>query len=492
MTRARSSLVLLLSLALTAALFAANPGSASPAIDGVVLPVTFDREILAEGASPRAIVGFRHDVDAATIRRLSAVGITHAVRLDTIDAVGVLGPRSAYLAIARWTDVAYVDSDTPIHGDNYGAKDDTNVYEARAGAKPLKRGYTGKGVTVAVMDTGIDSTHPDLDEQVVQHLNFEPSWFFDMINDGLYSDQLSEATGNPIDTYGHGTHVAGIVAGSGEAAMGGVDYSGVAPEASLVNLKIADAWEGADCSIPCDFGWEINALVAFEYIIENQDDPVYPGGVRAVTNSWGIYEVDSEVEPIVLIVREAVKSGLVVLFSAGNSGPDEGTVGPGPETLPEVITVGASCKLESCPEGEIASFSSRGRQVDIVAPGQAIWSTRPSLGIYGPLGMAVGATLDGPAPPGDADPAAMLNNTAFYIPLDGTSMSCPHAAGVVALLLEANPKLTPARVQAILKSTARDMGTKGFDTTWGWGLVDAFSAIKAAVAPKPKPKPKKQ
>ncbi|MEX2458083.1 MAG: S8 family serine peptidase [Actinomycetota bacterium] len=476
----RSLIVALLALSLAVSWIV--PASGHPAAREASLPAAFDPDLLSSKASGRAIVGFRHDLGADTMRLLARAGITHAVRLDSIDAVGVLGPTSAYAAIARWDDVRFVDADTPIRGHNYGAKQDTKVTQVRSGAKPLKRPYTGAGVTVAVVDTGIETLHPDLADRVVKHVNFEPSWFMDMINDGVYSDQLSEATGNPIDSYGHGTHVAGIVAGTGESAAGGIDYSGVAPGASLVNLKIADVWEGADCSVPCDFGWEINALVAFEWMIEHRHDPEFPGGIRISTNSWGIYEVDSEVEPIVLIAREAARAGIAVVFSAGNAGPDEYTVGPGPEALPQVIAVGASCKLEVCPEGEIAEFSSRGPQLDVVAPGMAIWSARANLGVLGPLGLAIGATLDGPAPPGEDDPPAMLNNSAFYIPLDGTSMAAPHVAGIIALMLEANAKLTPAQVQRILKSTATDRGKRGFDTTWGAGLVNAHKAVIAAIA----------
>jgi serine protease AprX len=461
----------LICVALCAAMFSALPASAARDA-AVALPAKLDRDILAPNASPRAIVGFRHDVTEGTIRRLAAAGITQAVVLDTIDAVGVLGPRSAYLAIARWADVAYVDADSPIHFDNYVTKKDTHVLEARAGKRPLRKGYTGKGVTVAVVDTGVFSPHPDLSDRVVNHVNFEPSWFFDMIYDGVYSDRLSELTGNAIDSYGHGTHVAGIVAGTGAAGQS-LDFSGVAPGASIANFKIADAWQGVTCSIPCDFGWEINALVAFEYMIEHRSDPVYPGGIRVSTNSWSIYEVDSEVEPITLITKEAVKKGITVLFAAGNDGPGANTVALGPNRLPEVITVAAACKsIDSCGAGKVADFSSRGPQVDVAAPGDNVWSVR--AGIYGFIGGI-------PAPPGADNPPAAINNTPFYINLSGTSMATPHVAGVVALMLEANSRLTPAKVQSILKSTAMDRGTRGFDTSWGAGMVNAFEAVRAAL-----------
>lgn len=444
------------------------------------LPAKLDPDVLKPGGSGRAIVGFRHDVDRSTISRLSRAGITHAVVLDTIDAVGVVGPESAYRAVATWDDVAFVDDDSPIRFQNYGAKKDTRVTTTRAGTRPLRKRYNGANVTVAVVDTGVDSTHPDLEDRVVKHVNFEPSWFFDMIHDGLYSDQLSEATGNPIDSYGHGTHVAGIVAGTGAGAQGAEDFSGVAPGASIVNIKIADAWEGVTCDIPCDLGWEINALVGYEWLIENRNDPAFPGGIRIATNSWSIYEVDSEVEPITLIVQAAYRKGIVNVFAAGNAGPGDNTVALGPNAIEESITVGAVCKsngytdTDTCARGAIADFSSRGRQVDVVAPGVGIYSTMARPSAYGPIG--------GHNPPPGNDSAEGINNALLYTSLSGTSMATPHVAGVVALMLQANPKLKPADVEQILIRTVKDKGARGFDRTYGFGLVDAYKATVAAEA----------
>jgi serine protease AprX len=208
-------------------------------------------------------------------------------------------------------------------------------------------------------------------------------------------------------------------------------------------------------------------------MIEHRNDPIYPGGIRVSTNSWGIYEVDSEVEPITLMSREVVKHGITLVFSAGNDGPGPNTVNPGPQRLPEVIVVAAACKsIDSCGAGQVADFSSRGPQVDVAAPGDNVWSAR--AGVYGLLGGV-------PAPPGTDDPPAAIQNTPFYINLSGTSMAAPHVAGVVALMLEANPRLSPAKVQSLLKSTAMDRGARGFDTSWGSGLVNAFAAVQAAL-----------
>ena len=460
----RKPMKMLLATAVAAALGAA-PLAGSHATSNLSLPAKLDSEILADYVSGRAIVGFDHDVTRATMRRLARAGITHAVRLDTIDAVGIMGPLSAYKTVARWSDVRYVDADSPIRFDNYAAKKDSHVLEVRAG-KGVDSRYSGKGVTVAVIDTGVDSNHPDLTDRVVKAVNFEPAWFFDMINDGLYSDQVAEATGNPIDSYGHGTHVAGIVAGTGAAASGEADMSGVAPGASIANFKIADTHQGVTCDVPCDFGWEMNALVAYEYAIEHRNDKIYPGGIRIINNSWSTYEVDSEVEPISLIVQAAADKGLINVFAAGNDGPDKNTVAQGPNQLEDVITVAAACKsVDSCGEKQIASFSSRGPQVDIAAPGDNIYSTA-AVSVYTPLGSHA-------APNGGTD-------NAYYVGLSGTSMATPHVSGIIALMLDANPKLTSAQVEKILIATAWDYGDRGFDTAFGFGQVDALKAVAKA------------
>lgn len=438
-------------------------------------PSAFDADLLSPDVSPRAIVGFTHAVDRPTIQRLARAGITNAAVLDSINAVIVLGPMNAYRAISTWRDVQYVDADGRIQMHNYGARLDTKVNLVRGETNRLTTDYDGSDVTVAIIDTGIDSFHPDLADRVVKHVNFEPTWFMDAIQDGEYTDQYAEATGNPVDGIGHGTHVAGIVAGTG-AGGEGLDFSGVAPGASLVNLKIADPHHG----LLYDLGFETNALLAYEWLLKNRHGDEFPGGIRIASNSWSTVEADDEFEPTVLMVQAAHRAGVVSVFSAGNAGPDADSVGHGPNRAEEVITVGAICKsygyveTTTCGAGAVADFSSRGSQVDIAAPGVAIFSAMARPSALVPL-------TEGVPPPGQGDPAATANNASLYVAYSGTSMSAPHVAGIVALMLDANPKLTPAQVESILIRTAKDRGAKGFDTDYGFGVADAYAAVRLAL-----------
>lgn len=427
---------------------------------------------LDDGLTPsatRAIIQFDHDVDASTISRVAQAGVTDGVVLDTIDSLAALGSFRAFREVATWDDVVVVDEDSRIRVQNYLAKKDTNVSEVRDGVKPLSRAYDGTGVTVAVLDTGI-ATHPDLEGRVVEDLNFEGSWFYDSLADGAYSDRIDEATGNQLDLAGHGTHVAGIVGGTGAAASGAADMSGVAPGAKLANFKIGDAHQGLGCDfppLPCEIGWEANALVAYEYLIEHRREPRFGTGIQVVNNSWDIAEANAELEPINDMVRAANRKGIVNVFGAGNGGPDPNSVSQGPNRLREVITVAAACKSAgSCGEGNVARFSSRGRQVDVAAPGQNVYSTISPASVRWPLG--------GHSPPNGG------SDTVNYASLSGTSMAAPHVSGVVALMLEANPDLSPSQIRRLLCRSAIDFGRKGFDTSFGCGLVDALAAVDHA------------
>jgi serine protease AprX len=197
-------------------------------------------------------------------------------------------------------------------------------------------------------------------------------------------------------------------------------------------------------------------MAAIEYLMENNKTL----GVDIVQNSWGIFEVDDpDSEPVIQMIRAAIGKGFIFVFSAGNNGPDKNSVG-WPGAMGNVITVGSTIK--TAPYG-MSSFSSRGPQVDVTAPGSNIVSARSK-----------GAVIDlqnGATPPQDRP---------FYMAISGTSMSSPHIAGVIALMKQAYPGLTGPVAEEILERTATDLGDKGKDDSYGWGFVDALKSAQVA------------
>ena len=308
---------------------------------------------------------------------------------------------------------------------------DPNLRLTRADPAPALGGValTGRGVTVAVVDSGIDAAHPDLAGRVKANVKLAGGRFLDA----------------PGDADGHGTHVAGIVAASGATSEG--KWRGVAPEADLVGIDISERFTTA------------SALLAYDWLYVNREAQ----DIRVVVNAWGrVGERSFDAsDPVIRAIDRLVDAGVVVLFSASNHGP-------GPSTLsveaqdPRVVTVGA---VDAA--ARLMHYSSRGPvqgasaaawvKPDVVAPGEAVVGLR-SLA----------------AAPRAGDPDA------FHRALSGTSQAVPHVAGVVALMLQANPGLTPAQVSNALRESAVDLGAPGPDDATGFGLVDAPDAIQRA------------
>lgn len=281
-------------------------------------------------------------------------------------------------------------------------------------------GATGKDVRIAIVDTGVDPNHPDLADRLVASADF---------------------TGEgPHDGHGHGTHVAGIAAGSG-AASGG-RYRGVAPGAALYSAKVL----GADGS-----GVTSTVLAGLEWAAEQQ--------VQVINLSLGTTGSSDGSDALSEACNTLVDQGYIVCAAAGNDGPGHYTTGS-PGAAEQVITVGASTY-----EGGVAIFSSRGPTADdrikpdILLPGVTITSCRAA-------GTRLGAVLD-----------------EHYTSASGTSMATPCASGLVALLLESEPGLRPAEVKDRLKRTAIDLGLSPY--AQGAGLGDALRAYKDEVAQPP-------
>lgn len=263
-------------------------------------------------------------------------------------------------------------------------------------------GWTGRGVTVAVIDTGIDQ-HADLTTPTNRIVGWK-----DFVNDKL----------TPYDDNGHGTHVAGIIAGNG--AQSGLKYTGVAPEARLVGVKVLDKDGGGSVS---------QVISGVDWVVRNR----HRFRVNIINLSLGgATEKGYMDDPMSHVVEEAWKRGLVVCAAAGNNGPDFVTINT-PGIAPSVITVGNmdDRNTASRHDDQLDDSSSRGptldqlEKPDILAPGTNIVSLKSGGG---------------------------------YVSHTGTSMATPMVSGAVALMLQQNPRLKPFEVKSILLKNAEDRG----------------------------------
>jgi len=306
-------------------------------------------------------------------------------------------------------------------------------------------GITGKGVTVAVIDTGIDATHPDLPygDKVIQNVKIVP----DLFGTGAI---VVEGIPNTDTTSGHGTHVSSIAAGTGAALAG--KYRGVAIGANLVGVGAGELL------------FVLSALEGFDWVLQNRGQY----GIRVISNSWGTTGSFSADDPINVASQAAHDAGLVVVFAAGNAGPTTDTLNPYC-VAPWVICVAAGAKDGTT----LADFSSRGIPGDalyhptITAPGVNIAAARATTGIVINTFFAV-------------DLARLGTDAAWYAVASGTSMATPHVSGTAALMLEANPGLTPDQVKALLESSATPMSGYALYEV-GAGYLNAYDAVTQAL-----------
>ncbi len=313
-------------------------------------------------------------------------------------------------------------------------------------------GVTGVGSTIAVLDSGVDATHPDLmlGDKVVQNVKILGD--LDLAGGKNF---FLEGIPNTDTSSGHGTHVAGTVGGSGAASAGDSRranyHAGIAPNAAIVGLGAGEA-----ISI-------LYALQGFDYAIANSDRY----SIDVITNSWGGGDGNNfdPNNPINQASYQAYSKGVVVTFAASNSGPDNNTLNQY-AIAPWVINVAAGT-----PSHGLADFSSRGvagdaiKRPDITAPGSNIVSTRAintPLPVLGPVNDPENPTY-----------------TAYYAGMSGTSMATPFVAGVVGLLLEVNPNLSPDQIEAIIRQTADNM--PGYvEHEVGDGYINVKSAVELA------------
>ena len=300
------------------------------------------------------------------------------------------------------------------------------------------QGITGNGIGVAILDSGVarvdDLTSP---------------W-----SRVVASVDLVEPGASKGDPGGHGTHVAGIVAGNG--ADSAQARMGIAPGANIVDVRVIGSSGTTSLS---------TVIRGITWVIQNRNQY----NIRVLNLSLGApSNISYRDDPLASAVEMAWASGIVVVTAAGNGGPQSGTIlTPGSD--PFVITVGAlddRGTLDTVDDG-VASFSSRGptfdgfHKPDLVAPGRKIVSLR-----------AAGSFLDKLLPDRITDQ--------FYFRLSGTSMSSPVVAGTAALMLQRTPWLRPNNVKSILTKTTDPLASADLDSA-GSGMVDAYAAVNSAL-----------
>lgn len=382
--------------------------------------------------------------DRTQLSRLAAM--TSTVRpLKELPMAGAILTSAQVSTVAGWDGVESIYFNAPLKYFNYEAGKITGGHTVHDSLH-LK----GNGYTVAVIDSGIDANHPDLEFGPKTIQNVKIAGDLGLVGAGANLENVA----NTDTSSGHGTHVAGTVAGTGAASAGDARrpnyYAGIAPEAKLIGLGVG---EGINI---------LFALEAFDYALANQQRY----SIDVITNSWGSssgpYDPNN---PINQASYEAYKRGMVVAFAAGNDGPDDDTLNPY-AVVPWVINVGSGTKA-----GDLSGFSSRGvagdfyKHIDVVAPGSSICSTRAIGTAVGALGPVVNPTYP--------------DYTARYHCISGTSMATPFVAGTTALLLEANPELSPDQIESILMQSATPMPAYAYHQVGG-GYINVLAAVDLA------------
>jgi serine protease AprX len=400
----------------------------------------------------RVIVQFNGDADVRVFGR-GVVGR----RLDGGAQVGEVD-NIALATVASDPRVARVMIDRPAFATMERTGQAIGATVARS-----QYGVSGKGVGVAIIDSGITSYHDDLYRSLSGNPSRRVVHFKDFTRDVSPNLWFNEQAS---DDYGHGTHVAGIIAGSGYDSDG--RRTGVAPGAKLLGLKVLDG-EGN--------GYVSDVIAAIDYAISLRS--TYNVRVINLSVASGVFESYWN-DPLTLAAKRAAEAGIIVVAAAGNLGLDRngrpqwgGITSPG--NAPWVLTVGASSHQGTVHRSDdiVANFSSHGPTwLDFAAKPDIV--ARASASSRCPIRVApCTGSWDSTSSTERFRLATNLSS------LSGTSMATPVVAGTVALMLEANPKLTPNAVKAILQFTAESHQAENV-LSQGAGFLNAKGAVRLA------------
>ncbi|HZU72828.1 MAG TPA: S8 family serine peptidase [Acidimicrobiales bacterium] len=407
--------------------------AASPA------PAVLDPGLPTSGRLPvSVIVQARSGQVATALMAVRAHGGRVGARLEIINGFEAELAPSALRAVAASTAIVAVTANRVGHFDSAptlknGVPTASNFVASTGAAKAWSQGDYGQGVGVAVIDTGI-SPMDDVAGRVV------------------YGPDLS-GEGSVFDTFGHGTVMGGLIAGSGadSATNPGGAYTGIAPEATLVAVKVAGVSGAVDVSTMLQAMHWVSAYAA-QY------------NIRVLNLSWGVASTQApSVDPVDYAVERLWGQGIVVVVAGGNGGPAPSTITkPGDD--PVVLTVGAYDDTNNT----VPAWSSRGPTLqgvskpDVVAPGRTLIASR-----------SYGSFVE------QQNPSALVAPS--YIKGSGTSEATAVTSGAVALLLEARPGLSPDQVKGILKKTASPLAGYSVNDV-GSGFLQLAGALTTSTA----------
>ncbi len=408
----------------------------------------------ADDSNINAVIVFHQYPTETDLANLQTIGISGGTKFKVLPMISVTTTRDKLIAVSQLSSVRsiYGNRTLELNIDPFFKTTriqkvavDQNLQQKNAGMP-----VSGRNITVAVLDTGINAAHSDLAGKVVQNVRLVDTQSAAV---GFINPSPVENMTNTDPANGHGTFVAGVIAASGISSGG--KYSGVAPGANILGLS------AGDLNLT-------HILSGFDYILEKGANY----NVKVVNCSFSADTVFDYNDPVNISTRMITDRGISVVFSAGNTGSGNGTLNPY-SAAPWVVSVGATDENR-----KLAEFSSRGvfgsKQFSpsLVAPGVSVVSLRSAASQISILGVAGGADTQRLTPA----------EIPFYTTASGTSFTAPQVAGAIALMLETNPNLLPLEIKDILQRSATPLPSN-YAHEVGAGMLNTYAAVLEAANP---------
>ena len=388
----------------------------------------------------------------------------------SVNGFGCMATDDAIAQLEARRDVAYVYIDElrpmlPENEKSYPVEAKDNAWHVDKVNAPAvwnyngSTGYTGNGVVVAILDTGVNYNHVDIAGSMWDGGTMYPHHGYDVVN---HDD-------DPMDDYMHGTHCAGIVAGQGNAGT----QTGIAPGAKIMAVKIMD---------DTGYGNDQNIIDGIEFALAH--------GADILSCSFGDPETGGYA-PYRQLYETVLDAGVVAAVAAGNVGDQQYTYPkpfnieapgncPPPWFHPDQTSHGGHTAVVC-----VGATDANDRHSSFSSVGPVTWAEGDNIGNYNDYPYETGnPDMPGLIRPDISAPGSNIISLGFpsntaYESHDGTSMATPCAAGVMALMLEADPTLTPAQLDSIIELTAATIGSTKKNNTTGSGRIDALAAINA-------------